>query len=244
MSGFRAPMNLVQVLERGAAWRPSARDRRHQSHSVPGGSSGCVRAHHAAAARLGEPGRRPPQTLGRRRDRALVVVWPLAWAPPVCTRTRRPAVLRPSRSGRLRVDAPPRHPRPALLSDTVSLQRSTRRPDRAAIPADTAAPAGPSRDARAPDAPGLPQGARVTLNGMPFRGSQGDLPPARTVSPCGQPGSRRTTPGGHHAVRRPRCGSSYRPDRVKEGRTPGRASSMGPYNQDNLCFDTRPCRCR
>ena len=89
---------------------------------------------------------------------------------------------------------------------------------------------------------GLPQGARVTLNGMPFRGSQGDVPPGTYRLAVRASGFEQydrqvvITPGAPSTVRielQPGSG---------EGRSNGGpCEQYGPaYNQDNLCFDTRP----
>src|SRR5437899_117252 len=89
---------------------------------------------------------------------------------------------------------------------------------------------------------GLPQGARVTLNGMPFRGSQGDLPPGTyrlAVRATGFEAYDRQvviTPGAPSTVRvELQAGSG------EGGSNAGPCEQYGPaYNQDNLCFDTRP----
>ncbi len=89
---------------------------------------------------------------------------------------------------------------------------------------------------------GLPQGARVTLNGMPFRGAQGDLPPGTyrlAVRATGfEPYDRQVviTPGAPSTVRvELQLGSG------EGGSNAGPCEQYGPaYNQDNLCFDTRP----
>src|SRR6185437_15345521 len=89
---------------------------------------------------------------------------------------------------------------------------------------------------------GLPQGARVTLNGMPFRGSQGDVPPGTyrlAVRASGfEPYDRQVviTPGTPSTVR-----SELQPASGEGGSDAGPCDQYGPaYNQDNLCFDTRP----
>jgi len=89
---------------------------------------------------------------------------------------------------------------------------------------------------------GLPQGARVTLNGMPFRGSQGDLPPATyrlaVRAPGFEPYDRQVviTPGTPSTVR-----VELQPGSGEGGSNAGPCEQYGPaYNQDNLCFDTRP----
>jgi serine/threonine protein kinase len=89
---------------------------------------------------------------------------------------------------------------------------------------------------------GLPQGARVTLNGMPFRGSQGDVPPGTyrlAVRATGfEPYDRQVviTPGTPSTVR-----IELQPGSGEGGSNAGPCDQYGPaYNQDNLCFDTRP----
>jgi serine/threonine-protein kinase len=89
---------------------------------------------------------------------------------------------------------------------------------------------------------GLPQGARVTLNGMPFRGSQGDVPPGTyslAVRASGfEPYDRQVviTPGAPSTVR-----LELQPGSGEGGSNAGPCDQYGPaYNQDNLCFDTRP----
>src|SRR5882672_6189311 len=89
---------------------------------------------------------------------------------------------------------------------------------------------------------GLPQGARVTLNGMPFRGSQGDVPPGTyrlAVRASGfEPYDRQVviSPGAPSTVR-----IDLQPGSGDGGSNAGPCDQYGPaYNQDNLCFDTRP----
>src|SRR5437867_2235913 len=89
---------------------------------------------------------------------------------------------------------------------------------------------------------GLPRGARVTLNGMPFRGSQGDVPPGTyslAVRAGGfEPYDRQVviTPGAPSTVR-----VELQPASGDGGSNAGPCDQYGPaYNQDNLCFDTRP----
>ena len=87
---------------------------------------------------------------------------------------------------------------------------------------------------------GLPQGARVTLNGAPFRGSQGDVPPGvyrLAVRASGfAPYDRQVviSPGAPSTVKlelEPASGDS----------NVGPCDQYGPaYNQDHLCFDSRP----
>jgi serine/threonine-protein kinase len=89
---------------------------------------------------------------------------------------------------------------------------------------------------------GLPQGARVTLNGMPFRGSQGEVPPGTyrlAVRASGfEPYDRQVviTPGAPSTVR-----IDLQPGSGEGGANAGPCDQYGPaYNQDNRCFDTRP----
>jgi serine/threonine-protein kinase len=89
---------------------------------------------------------------------------------------------------------------------------------------------------------GLPQGARVTLNGMPFRGSQGEVPPGTyrlAVRASGfEPYDRQVviTPGAPSTVR-----IELQPGSGEGGANAGPCDQYGPaYNQDNRCFDTRP----
>ncbi len=88
---------------------------------------------------------------------------------------------------------------------------------------------------------GLPRGARVTLNGMPFRGSQGDVPPG-TYSLAVRAGG--FEPYDRQVVITPGAPSTVRVELQPAGNgdsNAGPCDHYGPaYNQDNLCFDTRP----
>src|SRR5216110_9180 len=88
---------------------------------------------------------------------------------------------------------------------------------------------------------GLPRGARVTLNGMPFRGSQGDVPPG-TYSLAVRAGG--FEPYDRQVVITPGAPSTVRVELQPAGdgdSNAGPCDHYGPaYNQDNLCFDTRP----
>jgi hypothetical protein len=88
---------------------------------------------------------------------------------------------------------------------------------------------------------GLPAGARVTLNGVAFRGAQGDVPPGVYKLAVHA--------GGYDPYERQVIISPGAPSTVKLDLQPASAgdAKLGPcdqygpaYNQDNLCFDTRP----
>ena len=88
---------------------------------------------------------------------------------------------------------------------------------------------------------GVPQGARVTLNGTPVRGNQVDVPPGvhqLTVRAAGfQTFQRQITvrPGRTYPV------SVELVAAANAGSVSGPCEQPGPsYNIDNLCFDTRP----
>src|SRR5881296_2185264 len=90
---------------------------------------------------------------------------------------------------------------------------------------------------------GLPAGARVTLDGMPFRGSQQDVPPGTYTLAIRASGF---APYDRQVVVLPGAPSTVRlelqPLTVsREDGKAGPCDQYGPaYNQDNLCFDTRP----
>jgi len=129
-----------------------------------------------------------------------------------------------------------------LLSDTGTAPTS-----------DTHAVGNPSDTARARPVPpgtpgrltlqGLPAGARVTLNGMPFRGSQQDVPPGTYTLAVRAGGF---APYDRLVVVLPGAPSTVRlelqPVTVsREAGKTGPCDQYGPaYNQDHLCFDTRP----
>src|SRR5256712_14001353 len=90
---------------------------------------------------------------------------------------------------------------------------------------------------------GLPAGARVTLNVMTFRGRQQDVPPGTYTLAVRAGGF---APYDRLVVVLPRAPSTVRlelqPNTVsrEDGKT-GPCDQYGPaYNQNNLCFDTRP----
>ncbi|PYP61081.1 MAG: hypothetical protein DMD44_00190 [Gemmatimonadetes bacterium] len=90
---------------------------------------------------------------------------------------------------------------------------------------------------------GLPRGARVTLNGMPFRGSQSDVPPGTYQLAVRATGY---APFDRLVVILPGAPSTVRLElqplaAAGDDATTGPCDQPGPaYNQDNLCFDTRP----
>jgi serine/threonine protein kinase len=90
---------------------------------------------------------------------------------------------------------------------------------------------------------GLPKGARVTLNGLPFRGPQGDVPPGTyrlAVRASGfAPYDRQVviTPGAASTVKLELESS----DEGSESGGGGPCDTYGPaYNQDHMCWDARP----
>jgi len=90
---------------------------------------------------------------------------------------------------------------------------------------------------------GLPKGARVTLNGLPFRGPQGDVPPGTyrlAVRASGfAPYDRQVviTPGAASTVKLELESS----DEGSESAGGGPCDTYGPaYNQDHMCWDARP----
>ena len=132
-----------------------------------------------------------------------------------------------------------------LLGDTgapAPRVDTTARGTTAPTPADTA-----HARAVAPGTPGrltlqgLPRGAQATLNGQPLRGAQVDLPPGTyqlAVRAAGfEPFTRQVviTPGAPSTVR-----LDLQPMAADDA-SAGPCDQPGPaYNQDNICFDTRP----
>ena len=126
----------------------------------------------------------------------------------------------------------------------------------AAAPADTAPPVTQPADttrarAVAPGTPGhliiqgLPQGARVTLNGLVFRGAQGDVPPGTyrlaVRAPGFAPYDRQVviTPGAPSTVQLELQAASALD--ASGGGGGGPCDTYGPaYNQDHMCWDARP----
>ncbi|PYP35262.1 MAG: hypothetical protein DMD34_09390 [Gemmatimonadetes bacterium] len=90
---------------------------------------------------------------------------------------------------------------------------------------------------------GLPAGARVTLNGMPFRGAQQDVAPGTYTLAVRANGF---APYDRQVVVLPGAPSTVKLDLqlltvARQDGQSGPCDQYGPaYNQDNLCFDTRP----
>src|SRR2546422_673569 len=127
-----------------------------------------------------------------------------------------------------------------LLADTGTAPAVDSVPPTTRSPADTARarlvpPGTPGRLTLQ----GLPAGARVTLNGAPFRGSQGEVPP--NVYKLAVQAE------GYAAFERQVIVSPGAPLTVKVDLRPSRDSKFGPceqygpaYNQDGICWDARP----
>ena len=90
---------------------------------------------------------------------------------------------------------------------------------------------------------GMPPGARATLNGQPVKGSQVDIPPGVHKLIVRAPGFDQFE---RQVVITPGLASTIRVDMLPSGGggsggTAGPCDQYGPaYNQDNLCFDSRP----
>ncbi|HVH08253.1 MAG TPA: protein kinase [Gemmatimonadales bacterium] len=130
-----------------------------------------------------------------------------------------------------------------LLADTGSARADTAARTLIATP-----PPGDTTRTRAvpPGTPGhlllqgLPVGARVTLNGQPFRGTQGDLAPGTYTLAVRAAGYQ---PLDRQVVVTAGAPSTVRLDLVAAADAPktGPCEEPGPaYNQDNICFDTKP----
>jgi Protein kinase domain/zinc-ribbon domain/Gram-negative bacterial TonB protein C-terminal/PEGA domain len=92
---------------------------------------------------------------------------------------------------------------------------------------------------------GIPAGARVVLNGQPVKAKQLDIPPGIYTLAVRAPGY---DPFERQVVITPGAASTVRVDMTVAGsgaqggeEGAGPCDQYGPaYNQDNLCFDTRP----
>jgi serine/threonine-protein kinase len=156
------------------------------------------------------------------------------------------------KQGLIFASAGTRAPDSTAARDTTIAADTTTRVDSAAVAAaDSARRDTTPRTTRRPSAPpgtpgrlvlrGVPQGARVIIGGQQVRGTQLDLPPGvhrLTVQVAGyQTFDRQVaiTPGDTSTVQVALQASSQRDPGA------GPCDQFGPaYNQDNLCFDTRP----
>jgi len=129
-----------------------------------------------------------------------------------------------------------------LLADTglpsgdTATQPTTARPDTAHT--RSVAPGSPGHLTLQ----GLPKGARVTLNGLPFRGPQGDVPPGTYRMAVRASGF---APYDRQVVITPGASSNIKVELESEDQ--GDESGAGPcetygpaYNQDHMCWDARP----
>jgi len=94
---------------------------------------------------------------------------------------------------------------------------------------------------------GIPQGAHITLNNQPVKGSQLDVPPGVykliVRAPGFDPFERQVviTPGTASTVKIEMPAPTADAGLSAGGEGAGPCDQYGPaYNQDNLCFDTRP----
>ena len=130
-----------------------------------------------------------------------------------------------------------------LLADTGSPSSDT------ATPVITSHPDTARARPVAPGTPGhltlqgLPKGAQVTLNGLTFRGPQGDVPPGTyrlAVRASGfAPYDRQVviTPGAASTIKLTLDSA----DEASESGGAGPCETYGPaYNQDHMCWDARP----
>jgi len=133
-----------------------------------------------------------------------------------------------------------------LLGDTGSARIDTAAQRMATVPPSTdtarAHPVAPGTPGHL-TLQGLPRGARVTLNGQPLRGAQADVPPGTYQLAVRAAGF---APFDRLVVILPGAPSTVRLDlqplaAAGDDATGGPCDQPGPaYNQDNLCFDTRP----
>jgi len=158
----------------------------------------------------------------------------------------------PARSDANRAtQAPPPAAQVPAPSDTNPATQASAPAAQVPAPSDT----NPATLAPAPVAPGtpgrltlegVPRGARVTLNGLPVRGAQVDVPPGTYALAVVARGFARfkrqviVTPGAPLSVKvdlEPLAASGER--RADPNADP--CGVYGPaYNQDNMCFDTKP----
>ncbi|HEV8303909.1 MAG TPA: protein kinase [Gemmatimonadales bacterium] len=153
------------------------------------------------------------------------------------------------RQGWLFASAGPPPPRStadsAKGSDTTAAPDTTKRADSTLAAADSTRRDTIRRPSVPPGTPGklvlrsVPQGARVTIDGQPVRGSQIDVPP----------GTHRLSvrAAGYQAYDRQVAIMPGETSTVTVALQESGDASMGPcdqfgpaYNQDNMCFDTRP----
>ncbi len=158
----------------------------------------------------------------------------------------------PARSDANRAtQAPPPAAQVPAPSDTNPATQASAPAAQVPAPSDT----NPATLAPAPVAPGtpgrltlegVPRGARVTLNGLPVRGAQVDVPPGTYALAVVARGFARfkrqviVTPGAPLSVKvdlEPLAANGQR--RADPNADP--CGVYGPaYNQDNMCFDTKP----
>ena len=158
----------------------------------------------------------------------------------------------PARSDANRAtQAPPPAAQVPAPSDTNPATQASAPAAQVPAPSDT----NPATLAPAPVAPGtpgrltlegVPRGARVTLNGLPVRGAQVDVPPGTYALAVVARGFARfkrqviVTPGAPLSVKvdlEPLAANGER--RADPNADP--CGVYGPaYNQDNMCFDTKP----
>ncbi|MDP3910986.1 MAG: protein kinase [Gemmatimonadales bacterium] len=135
------------------------------------------------------------------------------------------------------------------LADSTARVDSVRRADSLAQAAlDSTRAAAPRRPPAPPGTPGrlalrnVPRGSRVSIDGQPVRGTELDLPPGLHRLVVRSAGYQRfdrqvpIIPGDTLTL-----AIELIPSRQADGPSVGPCEQFGPaYNQDNLCFDTRP----